>query len=162
MLVVADSSPLIVLVNIEHVDVLPKLFGQVFIPPAVADELTFSSRPQAVRDFATAPPAWLHVQRPTTIQSIPELHPGETEALSLALELHADLVLIDERKAYREAVARNLNAVGTIRVLERAAAEKMLDLKDAFERVKKTDFWISHKLLDQRLKLFEQQFGSGG
>lgn len=162
MLVVADSSPLIVLVNIEHVDVLPKLFGQVFVPPAVTDELAFSSRPQAVRDFAAAPPAWLHVQRPATIQSIPELHPGETEALSLALELHADLVLIDERKAYREAVARNLNAVGTIRVLERAAAEKMLDLKDAFERVKKTDFWISHRLLDQRLKLFEQQFGSGG
>jgi hypothetical protein len=87
------------------------------------------------------------------------LHPGETEALSLALELHADLVLIDERKAYREAVARKLNAVGTVRVLERAAAEKMLDLKDAFERVKKTDFWISHKLLDERLKLFEKPSG---
>jgi predicted nucleic acid-binding protein len=80
--------------------------------------------------------------------------------LSLALELQADLVLIDERKAYREAVARKLNAVGTVRVLERAAAEKMLDLQEAFDRLKKTDFWISHKLLDERLKLFQQQSGS--
>ena len=34
MLVIADSSPLIALVNIGHVEVLPKLFGQVVIPPA--------------------------------------------------------------------------------------------------------------------------------
>jgi predicted nucleic acid-binding protein len=63
----------------------------------------------------------------------------------------------DERKAYREAVHRKLNAIGTIRILERAAAEGLLDLKDAFARLKQTDFWISHKLLDERLKLFEQQ-----
>src|SRR5215207_8377965 len=134
MLVVADSSPLIVLVNIGHVDVLPKLFGEVLIPPAVAQELGSASRPKVVRDFAATPPAWLKVQRPKAIQPITELHPGEIEALSLALELHADLVLIDERKAYREAVARKLNAIGTVRVLERAAAQRLLDLKDAFER----------------------------
>src|SRR6266581_2246702 len=132
MLVIADSSPLIVLVNLGHADVLPKLFGQVVIPPAVVYELSSPSRPQAVRDFAASPPTWLKVQRPAAIQPIPELHPGEIEALSLALELHADLLLIDERKAYREAVARKLNAVGTVRVLERAAAEKLLDLKEAF------------------------------
>lgn len=149
------------LVNIGHLEVLPKLFGNVVIPPAVAQELASPSRPQAVRDFAAAPPAWLKTQRPSFIQPIAELHPGETEALSLALELQADLVLIDERKAYREAVARKLNAVGTVRVLERAATEKLLDLQDAFDRLKKTDFWISHKLLDERLKLFQQQSGSG-
>ncbi len=39
MLVVADSSPLIVLVNIRQVDVLPKLFGQVVVPPEVTNAL---------------------------------------------------------------------------------------------------------------------------
>lgn len=160
MLVIADISPLIVLVNIGHVEVLPKLFGRIVIPPAVAQELTFPPRPQAVRDFAATPPPWLRIERPSIVQPIPELHPGETEALSLALELHADLVLIDERRAYREAVARKLNAIGTIRVLERAAAEKFLDLREAFNRLTKTDFWISQKLLDERLKLFQQQYGS--
>ena len=90
------------------------------------------------------------------------MHPGETEALSLAIELHADLILIDERRAYREAVARKLNAVGTVGVLERAAAEKLLDLNDAFDRLKQTDFWISHKLLDERLRLFQRQHGPKG
>jgi predicted nucleic acid-binding protein len=160
MLVIADSSPAIVLVNIGHVEVLPKLFGHIVIPPAVAQELASPSRPQAVRDFAATPPPWLRIERPSIVQPIAELHPGETEALSLALELHADLVLIDERRAYREAVARKLNAIGTVRVLERAAAQKLLDLQNAFDRLKKTDFWISHKLLDERLKLFHQQSGS--
>ena len=160
MLVIAGSSPLIVLVNIGHIQVLPKLFGEVVIPPAVASEIAAPARPQIVRDFAAALPAWLSVRAPTAVQQIPELHQGEKEALSLAMELHADLVLIDERKAYREAVARNLNAVGTVRVLERAAAERLLDLKVAFERLKQSDFWISHKLLDERLKLFHKQQGA--
>jgi len=157
MLVIADSSPFVVLVNIGHIDVLPKLFGRVVVPPAVASELAASSRPQTVRDFAANPPDWLRVQRPVAVQPIPSLHPGETEAISLALELHADLILIDERAAYREAVARRLNAIGTVRVLERAASEGLLDLKDAFDRVKQTDFWISPALLDERLELFLDQ-----
>jgi predicted nucleic acid-binding protein len=157
IVVVADTSPLIALLNIRHAEVLPTLFVQVIIPPAVASELAAPARPQVVRDFVAAPPVWLRIRRPAMIEEIPDLHPGEREALSLAIELHADLVLIDERKAYREAVHRKLNAIGTIRILERAAAEGLLDLKDAFARLKQTDFWISHKLLDERLKLFEQQ-----
>jgi predicted nucleic acid-binding protein len=35
MLVVADSSPLIALINVGHIDILPQLFGTVIIPPAV-------------------------------------------------------------------------------------------------------------------------------
>ena len=63
MLVVADSSPIIVLVLIGHVGVLPKLFGQVVIPPEVSAELLHPKRPQTVRDFMTDPPAWLLERR---------------------------------------------------------------------------------------------------
>jgi predicted nucleic acid-binding protein len=154
MLVVADSSPLIVLVQIGHIEVLPKLFGQIVIPPAVDAELRSSHRPEPVREYFATGPAWLGIRRPVSVLPIPGLHLGETEALSLAVELHADVLLVDERRAYREAVARHLNAIGTVRVLERAAEEKLLDLGDAFDRIKATDFWISHDLLDERLRLY--------
>lgn len=154
MLVVADSSPLIVLVTIGHIDVLPRLFGSVCIPPAVDRELRSVRRQRVVREFFETQRAWLEVRQPAHLQSIPHLHPGELEALSLAIELQAELVLVDERKAYREAVSRNLNAIGTVRVLERAAEESLLDLSEAFDRLKRTDFWISHALLDERLKRF--------
>jgi predicted nucleic acid-binding protein len=157
MIVIADSSPLIVLVNIGHIEILPRLFKSVVIPPAVAAEIAAPHRPQTVKDFANAKPSWLSVQTPMIVHQFPLLHQGECEAISLAMELHADLLLIDERRAYREAAGRNINAVGTIRVLERAAAEGMLNLRDAFLRLRQTDFWITDKFLAERLRLFEVQ-----
>ena len=55
MLVVADSSPLIVLINIGHIDILPLLFGKVIIPLEVSGELAQDNRPQPVRTFIATP-----------------------------------------------------------------------------------------------------------
>jgi predicted nucleic acid-binding protein len=148
MLVIADSSPLIVLVKVGHVEILPQLFGQIVIPPAVAAELRRESREPIILAYYDPHPAWLDVKAPAQV------------AISLAVELGADVLLIDERKAYREAAARNLPAIGTIRVLERGAEAGLLDLADAFERVKQTDFWISHTLLDERLRLYRERGNS--
>jgi predicted nucleic acid-binding protein len=153
MLVVADASPLIALVNVGHVAVLPKLFASVTIPPTVARELSFPNRPPAVREFAAAPPPWLLTRAPSTVEPIPLLHDGERAAISLAAELRADLLLIDEAQGRRAAVERHIPITGTIGILELAADRHLLDLAEAFDRLKRTDFWISHGLLDQRLKL---------
>ena len=56
MLVVADSSPLIVLVNIECIHILPTLFGQVVVPPEVMAELDRPNRPHNVREFIASRP----------------------------------------------------------------------------------------------------------
>jgi len=91
MIVVADSSPLVALTNIGHIAVLPKLFGQVIIPPEISAELRQSSRPQAVREFIASPPDWLLERAPHIIHPIPSLHAGELAAISLAQDLKADL-----------------------------------------------------------------------
>jgi predicted nucleic acid-binding protein len=154
MLVIADSSPFIVLIMIGHIDVLPTLFGKVIIPPEVLAELLNSNRPQDVRDLMRSRPAWLIERAPAAIEPIPSLHAGESAAISLAQELKADLLLIDEVYGRRAAAERHIPFTGTIGVLELAADEGLLNLKDAFEQVKNTDFWISNKLLDERLKLY--------
>jgi predicted nucleic acid-binding protein len=160
MVVVADSSPFIALVNVGHADVLPALFGQVIIPPQVAQELASPKRPPAVRAFIAAPPPWLSLQAPASVEPIPDLHPGELAAISLARELRADLLLIDDTDARRAAAARHLPLTGTVGVLERAADQGQLDLAAAFARLKQSDFWISHKLLDARLQLHRQRHQS--
>ncbi|MEI8372823.1 MAG: DUF3368 domain-containing protein [Planctomycetota bacterium] len=140
MLVVADSSPLIVLINIEQIDVLPKLFGQVVIPLEVLSELKQSNRPAGVRSFVASRPAWLLERVPATVESIPSLHAGELAAISLAQELKADLLLIDEACGRKAAADRHIPFAGTIGVLELAADKGLLDLQDAFARVKKPIF----------------------
>ncbi len=154
MLVVADSSPLIVLIQIGEVDILPAVFREVVIPPEVSGELCHSKRPQAVRDFIAFRPAWLLERAPAAVERIPALHAGEVAAISLARELNADLLLIDEVQGRKAAADRHIPFTGTIGVLELAANRGMIDLRGAFSRVKNTDFWISHELLDERLRMY--------
>lgn len=154
MIVVADTSPFVVLVAIGHIDVLPTLFREILIPPEVASELASTKRPTEVRAFIAAPPSWLHILAPSSPGSIPGLDAGETAAIALAAEVQAGRLLIDEYRGRKAATERGLRVVGTVGVLELAAEMGFIDLKQAFERVKQTDFWISHTLLDERLALF--------
>ena len=148
---------LIVLINIGRIDILPQLFGKVIIPPEVAAELAQKKRPQAVRAFMADRPIWLIEQTPSSVESIPMLHPGEASAISLALEVHADLLLIDEMPGRKAAAVRGIHITGTVGIVEQAADLGLLDLKETFAQIKKTDFWISPELLDARLKLYVQR-----
>lgn len=152
MIVVADTSPLVALVNIGHVDVLPRLFGSLTIPGQVAAELAGPERPQAVRNFIGNPPAWLIIRKPAKIAPLPRLHAGEQEAISLALELKAHLLLIDERDGRKAAIQRGLPTVRTAALLTQAADQGLLDLKQAFDRLRNTDFRIPGRVLDALLR----------
>src|SRR4051812_32056707 len=98
MLVVADTSPLVVLINIGHIDVLPALFREVVIPPQIIIEMSRFTRSQAVQDFVAAKPGWLVERAPVGSIAIPKLDMGESAAITLASEINADLVLIDEAR----------------------------------------------------------------
>ena len=156
MIVVADSSPLVALVNIKQVEILPRLFGTVLIPPEVHSELLSPRRPPTVRAFAAHLPLWLEVRTPQVVEAIPGLHLGEQAALSLAAETKADLILMDEKAGRRIAAERRLPVAGTVGVLERAAEQQLLNLREVFDLLKNTDFWVSPALLDARLEAFEQ------
>ena len=117
MIVVADSSPFVVLIAIGHGDLLAALFQRIIVPNEVAAELGSPKRPEAVLAFIAAPPAWFEVRTPVSPVAIPGLHPGEASAIALACECRADLLLIDERQGRKEAQARGLTVMGTIGVL---------------------------------------------
>jgi predicted nucleic acid-binding protein len=103
MIVVADTSPLNYLILTESVHVLPVIFGGVFTTSAVMNELLHPRSPEAVRTWASTPPKWLTVQDPARIDASLRLGVGETTAISLAIKVNADRVLIDERKGYKAA-----------------------------------------------------------
>ena len=108
MLVVSDTSPLTALLQIQRGDLLPLLFDRILIPPAVRAEL--------VREHPVLP-AWLETQAPNSIPAAiadADLDAGETQALALALEVHADAVLIDERLGRRVAAVLGLHPTGVL------------------------------------------------
>jgi len=147
MLVVADTSPIQYLVLIAEADVLPKLFGQVFVPKAVIRELNHLNAPQAVRDFMVGRPGWLTIQDPRRVDPIPGIDLGEQAAISLARELSADLLLIDDLDGRRAAQSLGIAVTGTLGVLERAADHGLLDLRESIERLQATSMHLSGRLI---------------
>ncbi|NBD36409.1 MAG: DUF3368 domain-containing protein [Chloroflexi bacterium] len=120
MIVVADAGPLIALARIGRFDLLRLLYGQLHIPLAVRDEVVASGRGRpGAAEVSTA--AWIHtveVRDVTAIQLLGErLDAGESEAIVLAIQLAADLLLIDEARGRRVAEARGLKKVGAIGAL---------------------------------------------
>ena len=104
MIVVSDTTPLNYLILTDSAHVLPAIFGRVYAPSAVIKELTHARSPTAVKTWANSLPDWLTVQDATHTDTSLKLGPGETAAISLALELQADQILIDERKGNKAAL----------------------------------------------------------
>lgn len=112
MIVVSDTSPLTALLTVGQAGILPRLFTEVIIPKAVETEL-LRTHP--------ALPDWLQV-RLLSDPAKAELYAGsvdrgEAEAIALAEALHADHLLIDERKGRRLAQRRGVPVVGLLGVV---------------------------------------------
>jgi predicted nucleic acid-binding protein len=149
MIVVSDTSPLNYLVLIELQDLLPRLFGRILIPAAVDRELRSPAAPHAIKQFMATPHDCLEVQQPSSDidQSLQHLDPGEREAISLALHVTADVVLLDERRGRQAARDRGLAVSGTLGVLDLADRRGFARLADAIDGLKTTNFRASPRVL---------------
>jgi len=157
MLVVSDSSPFVGLLKIGHVDALPKLYGSVIIPAEVAAELASEKRPIEVRSFIQSAPAWLTVRTPSKLEAIADIDKGELAAISLARELRADILLIDETRGREAAIARNIRTLRTTAMLLDAANAGVIpDLKAAFDKLQATNFRVKPQTLEGLLKQHEE------
>ena len=144
MAAVTNTTPLN-LILIGAVDVLPQLYGRVFVPEAVMDELQHARTPEAVRVWAQGPPSWLEVipVAVTADASLADLEAGEREAVLLTEQVGADLLIIDERDGREVARRRGLNITGTLGVLDRAADHGLIDFRSTVERLQQTTFRIA-------------------
>jgi predicted nucleic acid-binding protein len=143
-IIISDASPLHYLVLISEAEILPALYGEVLIPQSVAEELQRTKAPAAVSTWISRAPTWLNiVPHRTGIVSNPALAglgQGEREAIELALDRHADLILMDDREGVEEARRFGLTVTGTLGVLERAAERALIDLPEVVNRLQATNF----------------------
>lgn len=155
MRVVSDTSILCYLILIEETQLLPKLFTEIVIPPAVRDELSHSDAPEMVRSWIASPPMWLSVENIPAVsedQEIQRLDPGEREAILLAEQVATDLLLLDDWKARELARNRGLSITGLIGVLDMAIEKGLVEAGVAVERLRATTFRISDQLLSTLLR----------
>ncbi len=154
MIIVSDTSPLCYLLLIDQIDVLRELYSVVVIPQAVSDELNSPESPSVIRNWIAQPPSWLHIQTVDTssISGLEKLDSGEREAILLAEQLTAELVILDDKAARRIATERGLKIIGLLGILKDAANSDLLDLATTFERLRAVGFWVAPRLLEQLLR----------
>ena len=150
-LVIADTGPINYLLLIGSIDILPALFQRVILPAAVGNELGHPDSPDMVRNWIAAPPPWLEVHHARGPKVVAGLGAGETEAITLAVELHADLVLMDDRRGVKAARDKGIEVTGTMGILILAGEHGILNVADAFSRLKRTSFRYSPKIMDEYL-----------
>jgi len=159
MTVVSNATPLIGLSILNRMDLLKTLFGKIYIPRSVFEELTINGANRAGgQEIAEGVSAgWVHVEDVpasstlTTLKT--DLDDGEAEAIALALALQADLLVIDERKGRAKAKALGVNLTGTIGLLLLARAKGIeIDLLSELPQLRAHGFRISDELLNRVLK----------
>jgi uncharacterized protein len=158
VIVVADTSILVNLCRVGYGHLLRLLFREVVIPPEVAAE--FARLVSSSQRFAALTlPEGLRCQPvtvvPALLRSAAGLDPGETAALALALEIHADAVLVDERRGHEVAIQLGLRTVGILGLLLQAKSAGFLPsvqpVLDSLRR--EAGFWISDPLRQRVLRL---------
>ena len=143
--IIADTSVLIALTNINELEILQKVYKTIAITPEVLNE------------FGETIPKWIKVEEVKDRKKIDilklELDKGEASSLALAIEKNNCLLIIDERKGRKIAKRIGLNIIGLLGVLIKAKEQNIFsEIKPILEKLEKVDFRISQELKRRILK----------
>ncbi len=152
MKVVSNSGPIIALSKIQKIDILRKLYGEIYIPLQVQQEVS-NSKYSPVRLSED----WIHICRlkdPIETMLSHELDEGEAEAISLVKEINADTLIIDERKG--RMIARDvykISITGTCGILLKAKKNQYIEkISPLLDTLKREGYYISEVLTEEVLK----------
>jgi len=128
LIVISDSSPIRALHHLGLLSLCHELYGTVIIPRAVEEELRKSTTTCPAIEITDYPHFKIHAAQtdPLSLGIPSDLDAGETEAIALAIELHADLLLMDERKGTDSARHLGLSTIGILGVLLEAKRQNRI------------------------------------
>ncbi len=152
MILIADSSALVALAIVDKLDVLDRLFGSVYIPKAVFDEISKKDKPESEKltDYCMSRVIDIREQVNFNIS----LGLGESEAIVLYKEKNADFLLCDDKKAKKFAQTFGINTIGSLGILLKAKEKKLIDsINPLLVLLKESNIFIDDKTFELVLKM---------
>ena len=145
IVVITDTSCLIVLSKIGALEVLNKLYKRVVVSKEIAEE------------FGEILPNFIEILevKNKNYQRILEniLDKGESSAIALAFELENVLLVLDDLKARKEAQKMGFKITGSLGILFSAKEKNIISsLKEYLNKLQETDFRISENIIFELLK----------
>lgn len=161
--IVSDTGPILHLLEAEALDLLSG-FGSILIPMAVNEELI-----NLRNDWINIKPAWLHIlplEEPYLHQSIlleqlEIIDYGESQAISLIHQTHADMFFTDDATARVYAQSVGIEVHGSIGIILSSAVQKRLTKSETIvlmDKVSKSSLWISTKVLHEAYQAVNKIF----
>lgn len=154
--IISNTSPIINLSKINKLNLIEKLYRKIIIPKAVYDELIIKGHDkenilaiQSLIDINIIEVS--EVQNNKLVKALEkDLDPGESAAIVLAVELDAELILLDEKDAREIAEIYNLNKTGFIGILLKAKEKGIINsVKKYLNMAIDNGFWIDEKLYNK-------------
>jgi predicted nucleic acid-binding protein len=144
-IIIADTSCLIALTNINELQLLHKLYGHIFTTREVADE------------FINALPAWINIKeiinKHLQVVLENEIDKGEASAIALAIEQTDAILILDDYKARKIAIRLGLKLTGTVGIIVKAKKAGFISsIQPLLNRLKTNHFHISPQLEEIALK----------
>jgi predicted nucleic acid-binding protein len=157
IIIISDTTPLSELEKIGKLSLLGAVFGRVIIPDEVANELATASF--SILDAAAIlSQNWIELRPVTNQQKVlnlmktTNLDLGECAAITLAEELQADRLILDDLAARKEAQRRGLAVIGTVGILLIAKQQGLIpSIKNVLDELIANGTRISQKLYQQAL-----------
>ena len=153
--VVVNSTPLIILGNIDGLKILQELYGEIIIPRAVFEEVTNKDDDAKLKLSQNL--SWIKVlevqDKSNRKMYQAKLHDGEVEVMMLSNEISADLLIIDDNAAKKTAKFLGFTVTGTLGVILKAKSEGIIpQVKPILDEILRQGFYISSKLIETILK----------
>ena len=157
MKVVCNTSPLILLAKIHRLELLAQLYGEVIVPASVLEEMEAKPGNEVEQVRTLLQSRGFRLQRATerTLDEVPpDLGAGEREAIALALEVMADLVVLDDQQGRYVARERGLPVTGTVGILIEARERRVIpSVRHELDHLIEAGMWIDeafyHRILQE-------------
>jgi predicted nucleic acid-binding protein len=149
--IISDTSALIALYDIGEMELLPKIFDEIWVTPEVELE------------FNPTLPDWISV-KPVKNQALKNefekaVDPGEASAIALAIETPGSQLLLDDKQGRKLAAAHHLPIIGTLGLLIEAKKRGViLEVRPYLEKLDAAEFWISEAVKKEVLKKAGEDF----
>jgi len=157
IIVVSDTTAITHLARIGALNIIHQLYMTIYIPEAVYSELTNNgSNIPGAQEAKTYP--WIKTKKVRNKDRVNThaklLDPGESEAIALAEELNADLLIMDEKIGRKYAKSLGIDITGMIGILLLAKERKLIiSVKPFLDRLMATRFKLGMRLYNQALEL---------
>jgi predicted nucleic acid-binding protein len=153
--IICNAGPLISLARIGRLDLLPALFGEIIVPPAVYREVTGGGSLPGAGDLSQA--SWLKLtdieDRRGLVRLLSSLDAGEAEVLILARELRATAA-IDEKRGRRIAEELGVPQTGTVGILLAAKKSGLISsIRPLLNELSAKGIRLSSRLYDEACRL---------